>query len=100
MDELAPLWSYPHVVVRVECGLCPRRQGRSRLARLAAPHGPDTSLSSLSSLLDCLVSGCRYRRPGWERPGNLCVPRCHAHFPDLYGAAPGPPTALPLQRPE
>ena len=65
--------------------------------QLTAQHGPNISLGDL---LDCLVSGCPYRQPTWERQGDQYVPRCHAYFPDLYGAAKDPSVALPLQRPE
>ena len=90
MDRLS---SFPYVVVRVACTFCPKRRGVYRLARLAERFGAEVPLEEL---IQHLSADCPWqddpKRPGARRRGNLYVPRCHAHFPDLWHA---PPADLP-----
>lgn len=91
---------YPYVVVRVECRICPSRQGSYRLARLAAKYGPETPLDDV---LSRIAADCPYQR-GPARPGDKplgqYVARCHAYFPDIVRPAPLPPDLPPaLMRP-
>jgi len=66
--------AYPYVVVRIGCELC-KRNGRYRLARLAAKFGPEIQLADL---LDRLTSDCEARNP--RHPYRS---RCAARFIDL-----------------
>ncbi|ACL62322.1 hypothetical protein [Methylobacterium nodulans] len=81
-DALEPrsLASYPYVVVRVACTLCPHRQGTYRLARLAAKFGPEMGLDEV---LDRIAFDCPWRPSRRLRPGNQYVPKCKASFVDL-----------------
>jgi len=53
----ARLVAFPYVVVRLGCELC-KRQGRYRLARLAAKFGAEIQLADL---LDRLTADCESR---------------------------------------
>ena len=84
------LSEFPYVWVRIGCELCPHRNGRYRLARLAAKFGSEIPLVDL---IDRLAFDCRWRtRPG-ERPLNQYDPKCKARFVDLH--PPQPPPDLP-----
>lgn len=76
------LSSFPWVVVRVECGMCPHRKGSYRLARLAAKFGPEMPLDDV---LDWIAFDCPWRPSRCFREGNQYVPKCQARFVDLDG---------------
>ena len=57
------LVDWPHVLVDVECSLCPRR-GRYRLARLAERYG---AAVPLARLLELIAADCTLMKPG-EKP--------------------------------
>jgi hypothetical protein len=86
MDALS---SYPFIVIRVGCSLCPR-SGSYRLARLAAKYGAEIPLDEL---LDRLARDCRWRRETGEGPAGKYDPKCGARFVDLD--APRPPDLPP-----
>lgn len=76
--------NFPYVIVRITCGLCPRR-GEYRLARLAAKFGPETSLNDLVYELS---ADCPYQRSRWRRPPRKYEVRCCARLQDVEGPAP------------
>lgn len=76
------LASFPFVVVRLACTMCPS-QGSYRLARLADKYGAEIPMPSL---LAHLAGDCRY----WGGPRHPGIPGCGAYFRDLAGA-PRPP---------
>ena len=68
------LVSYPYVVVRLGCELC-KRNGRYRLARLAAKFGPEIQLADLLVRLTADCESQLARHPYHSR--------CAARFLDL-----------------
>jgi hypothetical protein len=84
MRQIVPLMfrnvrlsDYPWVVVRIECRICPR-QGRYRLARLAARFGAEVEMRRV---LEALAHDCRLMRPG-VRPRKYEA-QCGVRLPDL-----------------
>ena len=66
MDDRDCLALYPFVVVRIACRVCSRR-GAYRLARLAAKHGPETSLRDV---LDRFSYDCLWRAEARSKRGK------------------------------
>jgi hypothetical protein len=83
------LSEFPFVVVRLTCGLCPRR-GAYRLARLAAKYGPETDMAAV--VYD-LSRDCPYRRPPSRRPPRKYEVRCCARLEDAETPPDIPPAA-------
>jgi hypothetical protein len=73
------LSEFPFVIVRLTCGLCPRR-GSYRLARLAAKYGPETELAAV---VNDLSRDCPYWRPHHRRPPRKYEVRCCARLEDV-----------------
>jgi hypothetical protein len=86
MDDRDCLAFYPFVVVRIACRVCSRK-GAYRLARLAAKHGPETSLRDV---LDRFSYDCLWRAEARSKRGSNS---CGVYLPDLE--QPRPPDAPP-----
>jgi hypothetical protein len=83
------LATFPYVVVRMACDICPRR-GQYRLARLAEHYG---SKCRMVDLLPMLVGECKLL-DSWKITGR----GCGAYFVDLR--PPSPPPDIPLSIPK
>ena len=86
MDDRDCLALYPFVVLRIASRVCPRH-GAYRLARLAAKHGPETSLRDV---LDRFSYDCLWRAEARSKKGTSA---CGVYLPDLE--QPRPPDAPP-----
>src|SRR4051794_27831734 len=81
---MALLWSYPYVIVRIECALC-KRAGQYRLARLAERFGAN---ADLLEVLEGLTADCPHKPvPGRRKPKKY-VPQCRVRYPDLPPSRP------------
>lgn len=80
---------YPYVIVRLDCRRC-HRQGRYRLARLAAALGPE---APVEAIVKRLTLDCPYRT-GADRLRPKADDGCHAKLIDLEGF-PRPPDLPP-----
>ena len=78
------LSNFPWIIVNVDCKLCPR-QGRYKLARLAARCGPETELDAV---LEVIAVDCQWMRP--EVKGRKYEAKCGIRFTDLDGRNPRP----------
>jgi hypothetical protein len=80
-DTLA---TFPYVVARLACRMCPRR-GRYRLARLAAEHGAEIEMTELLAKLAGKCSGrevwSRHAEPiSWISPARRGRQTCRRHL--------------------
>jgi hypothetical protein len=84
------LVDYPYIVVRFRCDLC-KRTGQSKLARLAAKYGCETTLDAMAERMtrDC----------PWRSDKALVVKGCGIYLPDLPPKRPPdlPPGMLKLR---
>jgi hypothetical protein len=87
-----PLSSYPWVVVRLACRVCPRK-GQYRLARLAAKFGPEAEIDDVVELLS---RDCPWRDE--RRSSRYGDPHCGAYLPDLENRPPPDAPPRPRQR--
>lgn len=97
MEREPCLNDYPYVLVRFRCRRC-RRQGQSRLARLAEKYGADLGLEEL---LDIIAATCELpRRPPFGRKPRKMAVYCGIYLPDYEhkGRPPDMPAEpLPLR---
>lgn len=82
------LADFPWVVVRLRCGLCPRRRGRYRLVRLVERFGADAPLDVVRREL---ARPCH--RLGDK--GSGMRPGCRVEFADFSEIPPQPADVPP-----